>query len=178
MVVSLLMTTAAIGFFGTASASADCGWPSCNPASLSANQYFLEYPPNGAADDTQVDFSSSIAYPTNETWVSYSGSSDANWLGCCPWNPDSNTLTDSWFVSGIVVSVNLSVPPGIGFSGSGGGPISYSTNTGQNWQNHHNFSGVEFDAADIFSVGENACSDMQFSYDGEHHCTSNHWVNV
>ncbi len=178
LVVSVLMTTALIGLGTAVTASADCGWPSCNPARMSANQYFREYPPNGYAANAQIAFNSSIAYPTYETWVSYSGTSDSNWLGCCPWNPDSNQLSDSWFVSGIAVSVYISWPPGIGFSGSGGGPSTYTTNTGANWRNHHNFSGIQFDGFDITSVGENACSDLHFSYDGEYHCTSNHWVYV
>ncbi len=144
---------------------------------MSANQYFHYYPPNGSSGYANVNWSSSIAYPTFEQWVIFSGSSNGNWLGCCPWNPDSNTLTDDWFASGIAVSVSISWPPGVGFSGSGGS-ASYTSNTGANWRNHHNFSGIQFDAFDITSVGENACTDMHFSYDNEYHCTTNHWVYV
>ena len=178
--VSLILAIVAamsLGALSAVPASADCGWPNCNPANMSGADYSTGYPPNGSPDTIYTAFSSSIAYPFFETWVSFSGTSDDGWWGCCPWNPDSNTLSDNWGANGIAVNVVISWPPGVGFSGSGGS-AGYSTNSGANWLNHHNYSNIQFQAADIWSVTQNACSSMQFSWDSEYHCTWTHSVNV
>jgi hypothetical protein len=76
-------------------------------------------------------------------------------------------LTDTWWANGLAVSV--SIPIGISVTGSGGGPIAYTTNAGANWWNHHSFSGIQFNALTIWSVAENACTNMQFGASGELH---------
>lgn len=177
-ILAVLGVTAVMGTFsviGASSASADCGWPSCNPAYISGKVAPWILPPGGNWGQQYVAFSSNIYYPTLETWASFSGNSNTQWWGCCPWNANSVTLSDSFMVSGIAVSVSL--PPSVGFSGSGSN-ASYSTTNSNNWINSHQYSGVDFNAFDLYSVGQNTCSSMQFSWKGFYTCTGSHWVLI
>lgn len=171
-------TTLLLGVLSSPAVSAsDCGFPGCDPGHMSATAYPKAYPPNGSPGTIYIAFSSSVSYDWwwNQ-WATFSGSSDDGWWGCCPWNPTNNRLTDAWWASGIAVSA--SIPAGVGFSGQGAGSASYTTDVGGYWRAHHNFSGIQFNAMDLFNVSENVCEDMQFSYDGEYHCTTNHSILV
>lgn len=156
-------------------ASADCGWPYCNPAQIAGSVYPTITPPNGSSGTEYVHFASNVYYPSLETWASFSGNSTTQWWGCCPWNANTVELTDQFMVSGLGVSV--SVPPSIGLSGSGSS-ATYSTTNYNVWLNSHSYSGIDFNAFDIYQVGQNTCGNMQFSWAWFNHCTGSHWVLI
>lgn len=91
-------------------------------------------------------------------WVNIAGSSWAYWLGSTPYNADQVSLSDSWWISGLGVSV--SIPGGVGFSTSND-TATFSNTVLNNWRNDHNFSGIDFSAA-LFVSGpyESATSSM------------------
>lgn len=136
-----------------------CGWPSCNPASLGNTYTKTITPPGGSAGPITVHFSSSDPYRVPETHVTFNGNSYAKWLGCCPYNATKVTLTDHFHVDGINVSVSL--PPGVGFSGSGSD--AYFTNSvTNNWAIYHNFSNLYFGCLDCVGIGEDSTATFQF----------------
>lgn len=136
-----------------------CGWPNCNPASLSASYTKTITPPGGSSGPIKVYFSSSDPYTIPETRVTFNGSSYAKWLGSTPYNATKVTDTDTWKASGIAVSISL--PPGIGFSGSGD-TATWTTSVSNNWQINHYFNNVQFNAFDIWAIDEYVSGTFQF----------------
>lgn len=147
----LTLTTAGLG-----SVSAGCGWPSCNPAQLN-NTYSKTIRPTTKDGVIRVHGQSSVSYPSAETWVIFSGSSYAKWLGSTPYNANNIQLTDRLHVDGLAVSV--SIPSG--FSGSGSDL--YFTNSFNNtWQVNHSFSNVRFSCFACYGVGQDATASFTF----------------
>jgi|GEM_PF-2446787 len=71
------------------------------------------------------------------------GTTETNWSGTQPqWNSDQIKLNESWTFHGIAASV--SIPLGIGFSGSGN-TVSWSAHdtSGNHWRMRHDYAGVQ-----------------------------------
>ncbi len=113
---------------------------------LSAYNSNRTCPPGGLCDNTTAWFSTTVNAQSG-WWVATMtfgpGQSQAAWLGCCPWNATTMYLTDNWSVGGIAVSVNISMPPGIGIAGSGSS-ASWSSAVNNVWLITHSFNGIQF----------------------------------
>jgi len=136
-----------------------CGWPDCNPATLSNSTSSSITPPGGTTDRIKNSFSSSVSYPKYETWARYSGSSSSYWLGINPVNATSVTHRDHWWVSGLSISVTY--PPGVGIEGSGSSAV-WEGKVNGNWRIDHYFSGIQFNGMVIYRAYESITSTFQF----------------
>jgi hypothetical protein len=71
-------------------------------------------------------------------------------------------LSDTWSVGGIAVSVNISMPPGIGLSGSGSS-ASWSSAVNNVWLVNHSFNGIQFSSSFIICCpSESTTATSQF----------------
>jgi hypothetical protein len=101
-------------------------------------------PPGGTTGTIKTTGHSYVKVPFLETSANYTNNSSAvSWLGSRPFNATSITHTDHWHNSGISISVSVSWPPGIGFSGSGGS-ASWTTTTKGTWKTTHSWDSVRF----------------------------------
>jgi len=112
-------------------------------ATLSASNSIQTCPPGGQCSSTGVWFSTTVNGSSG--WVATitfgPGQSQGAWWGCCPWNADAMYLSDNWSVAGLAVSV--SIPPGVGFSGSGSS-AGWSGSVSNQWLINHYFNGIQF----------------------------------
>jgi hypothetical protein len=135
-----------------------CGWPSCNPARLSSTGTKLIVPPGGTAAYIAATFSSSVSYPTAETYAIFNGSSSAIWHGSNPLRATRITLSDTWRASGAAISVSF--PSGVGISGSGN-TATWSGGVNNTSRVTHYFSNIKFTGA-LYSVSESTTGTFQF----------------
>jgi|GEM_PF-3828557 hypothetical protein len=144
-----------------------CGWPSCNPATLSGSYSEDITPPGGSNGPISVSFSSSDPYANpyglcglaEACTVTSNGSSKAAWLGCCPFNATSVADDNTWTVSGLVFSIQ--VPGGPGWSTSGNS-ATWNTSVNNNWIITDNFSNLTFNGLDLYWISESTNGIFQF----------------
>lgn len=132
---------------------------------LSASSSISTCPPGGSCSSTGAWFSTTVNGQSG-WWVATitfgPGQSQAAWWGCCPWNASTMYLSDNWSVGGIAVSVNISMPPGIGLSGSGSS-ASWNSAVNNVWLINHSFNGIQFSSNwAICCPSESAWATSQF----------------
>jgi hypothetical protein len=119
-------------------------------------------PPGGSNAAIQAYGHSYVQVPFFETSANYTNdTSTVQWLGGTPFNATSVTHTDYWTNDGIAISVSVSWPPGIGFSGSGSS-ASWATTVNNTWRTTHDWDSVYFSAFDIYRVHFNVTGSFQF----------------
>lgn len=131
---------------------------------LSGSNSIWTCPPGGSCSNTGAWFSTTVT--ADSGWwsgtMSFSpGNSQAAWWGCCPWNATTMYLSDSWSVSGLSVSVTISMPPGLGLSGSGSN-ASWSSSVNNVWLIDHGFNGIQFSGIVVCCPSESATATSQF----------------
>lgn len=119
-------------------------------------------PPGGSTAAIQAYGHSYVQVPFIETSANYtSDTSTVQWLGSTPFNATSVTHTDTWSNDGISISVSISWPPGIGFSGSGSS-AGWTTTVSNTWRTTHDWDSVYFSAFDIYTIHFNVTGSFQF----------------
>lgn len=119
-------------------------------------------PPGGSTAAIQAFGSTYVYVPFLETSANYtSNNSTVQWLGGTPFNATSVTHTDVWKNDGVSISVSVSWPPGVGFSGSGD-TASWVTTVNNTWRTTHNWDSVRFSAFDIYRIHYNVSGSFQF----------------
>lgn len=119
-------------------------------------------PPGGSTAAIQAYGHTYVQVPFFETSANYTNNtSTVQWLGATPFNATSVTHTDSWTNDGVAISVSISWPPGIGFSGSGSS-ASWATTVSNTWRTTHDWDSVYFSAFDIYRVHFNVTGAFQF----------------
>lgn len=130
---------------------------------------------NTVNESDNIEFETDVT-TTASWWNAYFNGWSQLWCTGSP-DPQSMTLTDTYWTSGVGISV--SYPTGVGVSGSGGTAVwSATNNSGTLNEMNHNFKNIKFSGS-IVQVGQNESGTFQFGGNYYTISTSNSsWVGV